>query len=117
MFGAKPNFGAMSPTSLRFTSVYPAIGHPSRRANGKPAPSVPAATPAQERTRRFVGRGAYCRGMAVAPTTTREFEPERVRRSIWGAANTMRAAGLNTLDTIEHLGLLLFLRLATHAEA
>ncbi len=41
-----------------------------------------------------------------------DFERERVRRTIWSAANAMRAAGLNTLDTIEHLGFLLFLRLA-----
>lgn len=46
-----------------------------------------------------------------------DFEIERVRRTIWAAANTMRAAGLNTLDTIEHLGFLLFLRLAASNDA
>ncbi|HEX2102655.1 MAG TPA: N-6 DNA methylase [Solirubrobacteraceae bacterium] len=46
-----------------------------------------------------------------------DFEHETVRRSIWAAANTMRAAGLNTLDTIEHLGFLLFLRLVTQPES
>lgn len=37
---------------------------------------------------------------------------QRLRRDVCGAANAMRAGGLNTLDTIEHLAFLLLLRMA-----
>src|SRR5262245_20067653 len=40
-----------------------------------------------------------------------EAAPRELKRSVWAAANLLRAGGLNTLETIEHLTLALFLKL------
>jgi type I restriction enzyme M protein len=41
-----------------------------------------------------------------------EFEADDLQREIWTAANALRAAGLNPLETVEHVSLLMLLRLA-----
>lgn len=64
---------------------------------------------------RGVRRDVYIPGMELSavPLTT-ETEPAdaaALRRSVWTAANLMRASGLGGLDMIEHFTLFLFLRL------
>jgi type I restriction enzyme M protein len=51
--------------------------------------------------------------VAPYPADDQPLSSERhpLRRGIWAAANLLRAGGLSSLDTIEHLSLLLFLRL------
>jgi type I restriction enzyme M protein len=49
--------------------------------------------------------------MEAAAQLTQGHDPAELTRRIWAAANLMRAGGFSTIDTIEHLSLLLFLRL------
>lgn len=48
----------------------------------------------------------------MAASELRSFESEALQRDIWSAANVLRTAGLNPLETVEHVSLLLLLRLA-----
>lgn len=44
-----------------------------------------------------------------------DLEYEELRRNIWSAANVLRSAGLNPLETVEHVSLMMLFRLAEEA--
>lgn len=56
-------------------------------------------------------------GVSAAESFERfDYEFEELRRQIWNAANVMRSAGLNPLETVEHVSLMMLLRMAEEAD-